>query len=223
VLVCALVANVCTAQVYKWTDADGRVHYGDKPPDEAKAKSVGTGSSGARQSAERDVEVEETVMQYYEVEGSSAAELHRAIKAYGPVLSDGIHYYATTKWNIRWAAKYKTVGGRCAIDTMHLTVSAAITFPKWSNSSAGTASLRDKWEQMAKALRLHEDGHKDNGVRGANDLALRLRALPAQPDCRTLEQEINANLERVLKVHRELDIAYDRATNHGENQGVSLF
>jgi predicted secreted Zn-dependent protease len=223
VLVFLLLADVCTAQVFKWTDADGRVHYGDKPPDEAKAKSVGISGGGAAQSAERDVEVEETVMQYYDVEGSSADELHRAIKAYGPVSFDGNRYYATCKWKIRWKAKYKTEGGRCSIGDLHLTVAAAITFPRWSNSSAGTAGLREKWEQMAKALRNHEDGHKDNGVRGANDLARRLRSLPAQPDCRTLEQEINANYERMLKVHRELDVAYDRATNHGENQGVSLF
>jgi predicted secreted Zn-dependent protease len=199
------------------------VHYGDKPPDEVKAKSMGTGSGGPGQSAERDVEVEETVMQYYEIQGSSADALHRAMKTYGPVSFDGNHYYATCKWNIKWNAKYKTEGGRCAIDTMHLTVSAAITFPRWSNSGEGQASLRDKWEQMAKALRHHEDGHKDNGVRGANDLARRLRALPAQPDCKTLGQKINANVERVLKIHRELDVAYDRATNHGESQGVSLF
>jgi glutaredoxin len=33
----ALCALPCAAQVYKWTDADGRVHFSDKaPPDTAK-------------------------------------------------------------------------------------------------------------------------------------------------------------------------------------------
>jgi glutaredoxin len=29
-----------TAQVFKWTDAQGKVHYGDKPPEDAKTKQI---------------------------------------------------------------------------------------------------------------------------------------------------------------------------------------
>jgi hypothetical protein len=32
VLVLTLVSAVATAEVYKWVDADGNVHYGDRPP-----------------------------------------------------------------------------------------------------------------------------------------------------------------------------------------------
>jgi glutaredoxin len=35
VLVLAMAVPVA-AQVYKWTDATGKVHYGDRPPDDAK-------------------------------------------------------------------------------------------------------------------------------------------------------------------------------------------
>lgn len=33
------------AQVYKWTDADGKVHYGSKPPEGARANAVEDRSS----------------------------------------------------------------------------------------------------------------------------------------------------------------------------------
>jgi hypothetical protein len=42
-------STVASAVVYKWIDADGRVHYGDQPPDGVKAEIVqllGTHSSG---------------------------------------------------------------------------------------------------------------------------------------------------------------------------------
>ena len=35
-----LVAAPVAAQVYKWTDSQGRVHYGDRPPDDAKKQEL---------------------------------------------------------------------------------------------------------------------------------------------------------------------------------------
>lgn len=33
-LLATLLPLVCSAQLYKWTDAEGRVHFGDKPPEQ---------------------------------------------------------------------------------------------------------------------------------------------------------------------------------------------
>lgn len=40
VLLALVVALPATAQVYKWVDKDGKVHYTDKPPRDPKAKAV---------------------------------------------------------------------------------------------------------------------------------------------------------------------------------------
>ena len=39
-LLSALLPAVADAQVYRWTDENGRVHYGDKPPAQAKTREV---------------------------------------------------------------------------------------------------------------------------------------------------------------------------------------
>lgn len=39
-LACALASQLAGAQPYKWVDAQGRTHYGDRPPAEAKARPV---------------------------------------------------------------------------------------------------------------------------------------------------------------------------------------
>ena len=39
-MLCALLALPAAAQVYTWKDKDGRVHFGDRPPPEAKADEV---------------------------------------------------------------------------------------------------------------------------------------------------------------------------------------
>ncbi|QJR14686.1 DUF4124 domain-containing protein [Usitatibacter palustris] len=41
----ALAAPVAHSQVYKWTDKDGRVHYGEKPPEGVKATPVAVPSA----------------------------------------------------------------------------------------------------------------------------------------------------------------------------------
>lgn len=39
-LLCLLAAAVAAADIYRWTDAEGRIHYSDKPPADRKAKQV---------------------------------------------------------------------------------------------------------------------------------------------------------------------------------------
>ena len=39
-LAALLLALPATAQVYKWTDPSGKVHYGDRPPDDAKKQEL---------------------------------------------------------------------------------------------------------------------------------------------------------------------------------------
>jgi hypothetical protein len=41
VIACVLAATGATAQVYKWVDENGKVQYGDRPPDKVKAAPVG--------------------------------------------------------------------------------------------------------------------------------------------------------------------------------------
>ncbi|CAN0472450.1 unnamed protein product, partial [Phaeothamnion confervicola] len=43
---CAVTATVPAAEVFKWKDADGHVHFGDRPPDSA-AESLTIRSGGA--------------------------------------------------------------------------------------------------------------------------------------------------------------------------------
>jgi len=35
-----VVATAASAQVFKWTDASGKTHYGDRPPEDAKAQQI---------------------------------------------------------------------------------------------------------------------------------------------------------------------------------------
>ena len=79
-LLLALAVPVAWAQIYKWVDETGRVHYGEKPPPESKATTVKP--PPARQSApaqDRDVKAQEVEfrqrqIQKQESEAAQASE-----------------------------------------------------------------------------------------------------------------------------------------------------
>lgn len=89
-LVCALVALPAHAQLYKWTDANGKVHYSDRPQDGATAKEIAVPRatpSGAtvpraddwrereRASRERQVRREQQERREAAVEAANAARM----------------------------------------------------------------------------------------------------------------------------------------------------
>jgi len=125
-------------------------------------------------------------------------------------------------WQVAWS--YSTTGGagKCAIEKFSITVSAVLDLPRWTNQDAAPDSVRSSWERFAVALRLHEDGHKDIGVRAANDLGNRLRALGPEKTCAELHGKVGALGERVVAEYRVLDQAYDRSTGNGTTQGAVL-
>jgi predicted secreted Zn-dependent protease len=222
-LLAAAASLAAAGEVHRWKDADGRVHYGDKPPAGVAAKPVAVPSAGPATKPNPEVTVEESVIRHYDVAGGTTAELSMAARRSGPVSPvSGSRVWGACTWKITW--NYATGGGagKCGLEKFSIRLSAILDLPRWTNRDAASADLRAEWDRFAAALRQHEDGHKDNGVRAANDLAGRLRALPPEKDCAALDARIRAVGERVIAEHRLADQAYDRSTGHGATQGAVL-
>jgi predicted secreted Zn-dependent protease len=220
--VCASCTGAGAADIVKWKDASGRTHYGDRPPEGQGARPVAApGIPGSTPSAE--VKVAESVVRYYDVRGSSSQDLYNAFQSSGPADRNGRRNAGLCTWRMDWEFSFARSAGKCAIEKFSITVSSTIDLPRWSNREAGTPALRSTWDRFSTALRMHEDGHRDNGVRVANAVAGRLRTLPAEKDCAAMNQRIAAVTRDVQDAHKDIDAAYDRATNRGETQGVKIF
>lgn len=204
------LAIVAHADVYKWTDPDGRIHYGDNPPPDKAAKPVqGAGPSGPTALAE--VEIEESTMVYFPIFGATPRELQDSIRTNGPynqIVKQ--HVNAQIGWRLNWKFDYIRDKSQCRIGKFKITLSTEITFPKWMNPEAADESVRRLWNSVAKDIRTHEDGHKAIGVEGANVLARRLRALPPFDTCEALNAEISREGKRVYAEYTLLNRAFDR-------------
>ena len=205
-----LVSLPTSAEVHKWTDKDGRVHYGDLPPNDSSSKPVQSANVSGH-TALAGVEIEESTLKYFPIYGTTPRELHASMYANGPfneIVKQ--HVAAECGWRIRWKFDYIRERDQCHIGKFKITLSTEITFPKWQNPEAADESVRSAWARAAKTIRIHEDGHKANGIEAANVLARRISALPTFDTCEGLYAEISRAGKRIYAEYALLDRAYDR-------------
>jgi len=206
----ALAGNAFS-QVYKWVDADGRVHYGPQPPAGLKARPLSFQQSHAA-NPDSNIEVPESEIIYYPVSGKTPLELHMAMKRNGP-FNDIVQQrvYAEIHWRITWKFDYVNEPGKCRLGKLVLTVPTIITMPKWVDAEGAPAETRAVWPTVLSRIRQHEDGHKAIGVEGANVLARRLKALPSYATCQELNNVIRNEGDRIVGEYNLANRAFDRA------------
>jgi predicted secreted Zn-dependent protease len=221
-VVCPLLPNLAEADVYKWVGPDGRIHYGDQPPQDNSAKRV-AGANSANFAPLTEVEIEESTVKYFQIYGTTARELQNSILTNGPFNQIvQRHVNAECGWRIKWAFEYIREPKQCRIGKFKITLSTEITMPRWMNPEAADESVQSLWNRVAKDIRTHEDGHKANGVQAANVLARRLRALAPSDDCVALNAEIEREGKRIYAEYSLLDRAYDRTEALKIRQGGRL-
>jgi len=205
------MAGNSLAQVYKWVDADGRVHYGPQPPPGTKARPLSFQQSHAA-NPDSNVEVPESEIIYYPVRGRTPLELHMSMKQNGP-FNDIVQQrvYAEIHWRITWKFDYFNEPGRCRLNKIALSVPTIITMPKWIDAEGAPAETQALWPTVLAKIRQHEDGHKAIGIEGANVLARRLRSLPSYASCQELNRVINSEGERIIGEYSLANRAFDRA------------
>ena len=208
----ALVVLPAPAQVYKWTGPDGKVQYGDKPPAETKVQPLKVESTaGAVGLAEAAVLVPESEIIWFPVRGLTIRELNASKQANGPFndIAES-KVWGQTGWRLEWKFSHDRTHGDCRIGAYKVIVESRMWLPQWGEYNLATSEVRAKWDAFFKGLRIHEEGHKANGVKAGNDLARRLRGMKPYPDCQALNDEIVALRRRIVSEYSLVDRAFDR-------------
>ena len=209
-LACGM-AGYAVAQVYKWIDAEGRVHYGAQPPSAAKARPLSLQQSPSV-NPDSNVEVPESTIQYYPVYGRTPLELHMSMVQNGPfneIVQKRV--YAEIHWRIAWKFDYIDEPGKCRLNKLVITMPTTITMPKWMDAEGAPAETLALWPSVLSKIRQHEDGHKAIGMEGANVLARRLKSLPVYPTCQELNRVIRNEGERIVGEYSLANSAFDRS------------
>ena len=156
--------------------------------------------------------------EHYTIFGSTAAELRRAMREAGPA-ENGRRWDGYTSWNLRWRFRYGMRTGFCRITKVTVEYEPRIVLPRWNAPADAPAMLRAQWNEFARALRTHEEGHRNIGAEAARQILRRIGDVTL-PSCTHMAAEANRVGHRTLDEFRARQRQYDEETGHGRTQGA---
>lgn len=149
------------------------------------------------------------VTNYYNIQGSTENDLREQMNVLGPIDEhDSKHCDSYTKWKVFCLPQNN---GFFAVK-----LEIVFTFPKWIKPNNTNPDLDSKWARHLKALQIHEDGHKENGIKAAKKINDALYDL-------YISDNLTGYKEEVYKIRDEYnlqDVDYDQLTDHGRTQGA---
>ncbi len=159
------------------------------------------------------VSIEQAQIIYYDVTGSTAAEIRASMDKSRPKdpYDSNRPVDAYTDWYISWSWHgYGT--DHCDLSTASVTYTINVSMPRWRVPADASPELIAKWETYIQSLISHEKGHVNNVVNNY----LSVKAAIQSATCSTADSEA----QKALVPLREFDANYDRQTKHGEAQGA---
>ncbi|MGD8371157.1 MAG: DUF922 domain-containing Zn-dependent protease [Syntrophobacterales bacterium] len=157
---------------------------------------------------------------YYDIRGNSANELRQQMNRFGIKWTNGKTYDAFTSWRVRWNYQYNASERGCAIRSVATTVHIVYRMPRWINYASAPYDLRDRWDIYIRALKVHEDGHRDFGIKAATEIERAIAVMTPRKTCEELGEEANGLGYRILEKYANEEKEYDARTNFGETQGA---
>jgi predicted secreted Zn-dependent protease len=161
---------------------------------------------------------------YYDVAGASADELRTQLDLQSEI-EQGDAY---TDWQIQWRYDYARSADGCGLVSLTVSLDVTLTFPRWTppesaaphRPSVPVGELQEQWRAYLAALEVHEQGHEKLAAQAADEIVTALSSLPLYPSCAELERAADEAGERILEHYRQLELEYDRETEHGATQGA---
>jgi len=160
---------------------------------------------------------------YYYIDGPSATVLAAQLDQNGPPEGDGRRYAGKTRWDVQWKFRHQQQGAVCSMKQVAVAVGVAQTLPRWRGEDKGAAALKARWTKFLAALQRHEDGHKEHGLKAGKEIEAAVLAVKPAGNCEDLGAAANAAAEAIVAKYQALDQEYDRKTDHGRDQGATLF
>lgn len=164
---------------------------------------------------------ENLVYKNYAVQPSQGQGLLEAIKAVSPFnRADGNIFHGHTDSKVSWSFDMRESSSRvCTMGDVRVHLEALITLPELLS---GSARQRREFAPYIEALRKHEQGHFQLYQATAREIERSLSQLPQMRKCKTLESEANRIGNLLMKTGNEVNVEYDRRTEHGATQGARL-
>lgn len=161
-----------------------------------------------------------TTVNYYDVHGSTLAELRADMRRLGPKVN-GSSFVGETRSPMRWSWRTESIApSSCAIRDIRVSINAQIVLPRWRPPADADSALTAEWRRFITALEVHEAGHKDISARAGRDIVERLRGMSGL--CSQINSRATEVARAITERARVEQERYDAETRHGITQGTSF-
>lgn len=160
-----------------------------------------------------EVTVSERV-EHYLLDAATPDELRRQLAERGP-MGRGRTVAAITRHALSVQYWRRQVGDVCEAYGIRVEMDITMRLPRWRLRQAPPPALAEQWHRLEHGLRMHEQGHRDNGIDAARALDARLRGIGHAPDCGILKSAFDAARREVRQALQAREDAFDRETDHG--------
>jgi predicted secreted Zn-dependent protease len=157
----------------------------------------------------------------YVVYGNNVAEVKSQMAACSPVNDADGGFAATTDSSISWTFDVLSDGSTCHVTQASVGINVSTVYPAWQPTAGAEASLPASWQRFVSNLAVHENGHVQLDLAGAQQILAELQNYTAA-DCDSLISAANASANADLARLEQANATYDTATNHGATQGATL-
>jgi predicted secreted Zn-dependent protease len=146
---------------------------------------------------------------YYEVSGRTTKAIDRQLALHGPFIPGKGRVLAATDIALIPRIVLKEQPGKCSVEEALFQVKAKITLPKWRQRKSARGDIADTWDNFAAYAAVHELVHIKIAEDHADKLSRRLNDLPAEADCKTLGNKIDAVAKAIEAEHGRAQEKFD--------------
>ena len=158
---------------------------------------------------------------YYNVSGTTVAEIHQSLRQNRP-WRDNSGHHALTSWRVTWNFYVGNSDRGCRMTSFSTRSTINITLPRWIAPTNAPQEVLQAWQRYITALGQHEAGHAQFALAAAAEMHKRVKEIPEGGDCNGLRANINGLGQGILADYKNREKEYDRRTNHGITQGATL-
>jgi predicted secreted Zn-dependent protease len=159
----------------------------------------------------------------YQIFGRNGDTLRSQIRQCAPK-DDGqsSQFAAETIYNLTWRYQYVSIGNDvCQVTNASVGIHISQIMPLWRPDSKTPASFTSGWNNFAKNLSTHENGHVNLDLQYAQALLNDLRDFPPTP-CSQMAESVKHLADSDSAMLAQANDNYDSTTNHGATQGAIL-
>lgn len=156
-------------------------------------------------------------IEYFEVRGTTAADLREDLRRVGPVGENGVKAGAITKYRIAWKILVTFDDESCRAGDVTVDLEVTMQLPRWEQPAHASPEVVQIWDRISALIRRHEDGHHHIAIEAAREVRRELGKPVRAASCDALKAALDDTANAVLREYRRKQADYDQRTDFGRD------